>query len=211
MSSSSPCVSYPRSFWKHMSCTANEGLVRIRYKCLVPIYVFPEGKLCSLVTSKTEFWCSVSQFLHTYICERFIYFQDRSVFFAPAKYVDWSWEYINRSQTHKFRNWDWGRTISFQEIHKLNFLFRYSVVDLNPHRKEERRKGRQSTQDYSWSIWSSPDKFSEGGGEVNKNVVLCPVYEPFKIILWAYHPQDAESALLTHHATVRKRGASVLT
>jgi hypothetical protein len=27
------------------SCTANEGPVRIQYKCLVPIYVFPEMKL----------------------------------------------------------------------------------------------------------------------------------------------------------------------
>jgi hypothetical protein len=26
-------------------CTANEGLVRIQYKCLVPIYVIPEMKL----------------------------------------------------------------------------------------------------------------------------------------------------------------------
>jgi hypothetical protein len=31
--------------------TANEGLVRIQYKCLVPIYVFPEMKLCSLLIS----------------------------------------------------------------------------------------------------------------------------------------------------------------
>jgi hypothetical protein len=34
--------------------TANEGPVRIQYKCLVPIYVFPEIKLCRLVISKTE-------------------------------------------------------------------------------------------------------------------------------------------------------------
>jgi hypothetical protein len=34
--------------------TANEGLVRIQYKCLVPIYVFPEMKLIGLVISKTE-------------------------------------------------------------------------------------------------------------------------------------------------------------
>jgi hypothetical protein len=27
------------------SYTANEGLMRIQYKCLVPIYVFPEMKL----------------------------------------------------------------------------------------------------------------------------------------------------------------------
>ncbi len=26
-------------------CTAKEGLVRIQYKCLVPIYVFPETRL----------------------------------------------------------------------------------------------------------------------------------------------------------------------
>ncbi len=51
-------------------CTANEGLVRIQYKCLVPIYVFPEMKLCSLVISKTELWYSVSQFPHSCICER---------------------------------------------------------------------------------------------------------------------------------------------
>jgi hypothetical protein len=35
-------------------CTANEGPVRILYNCLVPIYVFQEMKLCSLVISKTE-------------------------------------------------------------------------------------------------------------------------------------------------------------
>jgi hypothetical protein len=34
--------------------TANEGPARIQYKCLVPIYVFPEMKLCSLLISKTE-------------------------------------------------------------------------------------------------------------------------------------------------------------
>ncbi len=34
--------------------TANEGPVRIQYKCLVPIYVFPEMKLRSVVISKTE-------------------------------------------------------------------------------------------------------------------------------------------------------------
>ncbi len=34
--------------------TANEGPVKIQYKCLVPIYVFPEMKLCSLVISKTD-------------------------------------------------------------------------------------------------------------------------------------------------------------
>jgi hypothetical protein len=40
---------YPKS--RH---TANEGPVRIQYKCLAPIYVFPEMKLRSFVISKTE-------------------------------------------------------------------------------------------------------------------------------------------------------------
>jgi hypothetical protein len=59
--------------------TANEGPVRIQHKCLIPINVFLKMKLCSLLISKREFLCSVSQFQHSYICERFIYFQDRSV------------------------------------------------------------------------------------------------------------------------------------
>jgi hypothetical protein len=52
------------------------------------------------VISKTELQCSVFQFLHSYICEKFIYFQDRSAYSAAGKYVDQSWEYTNRSQTH---------------------------------------------------------------------------------------------------------------
>ncbi len=50
------------------------------------------------------------------LCERFIYFQDRPVYFA-AKYVEVnrSWEYINRSQTHECGNCVW------KGIHKWNF------------------------------------------------------------------------------------------
>ncbi len=44
---------------------ANEGPVRIQYKCLVLIYAFPEIKLHGLVISKTELQCSVSQFPHS--------------------------------------------------------------------------------------------------------------------------------------------------
>ncbi len=69
-------------------------------------------------------------FLHSFICERFIFFQDRSVYFAAAKYVDRSWEYINCSQTHECRNWDWGCPISLPGIHKL--YYRYSVCTWSP-------------------------------------------------------------------------------
>jgi hypothetical protein len=48
-------VEGPEVKYKNTSgCTANGGPVRIQYKCLVPIYVFPEMKLRGLVFSKTE-------------------------------------------------------------------------------------------------------------------------------------------------------------
>ncbi len=62
----------------YVHCTANEGPVRIQYKCVVPIYVFPEMKL---LFSKQNYNVSFPQVLHLYICERFIYFQDRPAYY----------------------------------------------------------------------------------------------------------------------------------
>jgi hypothetical protein len=45
-----------------------------------------------------------------------------SAYSAAGKYVDRSWEYINRSYTHECGNWDWGRAISFLGTHKWDFL-----------------------------------------------------------------------------------------
>jgi hypothetical protein len=42
------------AFNKFAAPLQTEGPVRIQYNCLVPIYVFPEMKLCSLVISKVE-------------------------------------------------------------------------------------------------------------------------------------------------------------
>jgi hypothetical protein len=78
-------------------------------------------KLCSLLISKTELKFSVSHFLHTYICERFIYFQDLSVYFAAAKYVHAPILGINRSQTHECGNRGWGRASPKKGIHKWDF------------------------------------------------------------------------------------------
>ncbi len=86
---------------QYLLYTANEGPVRIQYKCLVPIYVFPEMKLCGLVISKTELLCFASQFSHSCICERFIYSQDRGPYAYECR--NWErgraqfhfWEYIN--------------------------------------------------------------------------------------------------------------------
>jgi hypothetical protein len=38
----------------HLAYIVNEGSVRIQYKCLVPIYVYPKMKLRGLIISKTE-------------------------------------------------------------------------------------------------------------------------------------------------------------
>ncbi len=40
--------------------------------------------------------------------------------FCWRKYVDWSWEYINRSKTHECGNWGWGRVIPRKGIYKRN-------------------------------------------------------------------------------------------
>ncbi len=52
-----------------------------------------------------------------YMCEIYI----SRISLAAAKYVDGSWEYINRSQTHECENWDWGHAIARKGIHKWNF------------------------------------------------------------------------------------------
>ncbi len=38
--------------------------------------------------------------------------------FCCRKYVDRSWEYINRSRSHECGNWDWGRAIPRKGIQK---------------------------------------------------------------------------------------------
>ncbi len=52
-----------------------------------------------------------SQFPHSCVCR-----------FCWRKYVDRSWENINRSQTHDCWNWGWGRAIPRKGIYKRNCL-----------------------------------------------------------------------------------------
>jgi hypothetical protein len=71
-----------------------------------------------------------SQFQHSCFCLRFIYSQDRSAYSTAGKWVDRSWEYINRSQTQECGNWDCpGRAVPCLGMHKSKFLC--SVVRLN--------------------------------------------------------------------------------
>ncbi len=98
-------------------------------KCLVPIYVFPEMKLYRV--QPRYFHNRIIMFClpiptSIYLWDIYIDIHDRSVYFAAAKYVDRSWEYIYRSQTHECRNWEYGRAVPFPGIHRFNFW--YSAV-----------------------------------------------------------------------------------
>ncbi len=127
------------------ACTANDWPVRIQYKCLVPVYVFPEMKLL-FPKHRVIIFCF--QFPHAYICERFIYFQDRPAYSAAGKYVDRSWKYINCTQTHECGNWDWGPAISRKEyihtsVRPLSVSF---FIEKEPHkqlRMKRKRKGER--------------------------------------------------------------------
>jgi hypothetical protein len=63
------------------------------------------------------------QFPHSCVCERDLYTVSHD-WSAAGKYVDWSWECINRSKTHE---WDWGHAIPFLGIHKWDFRCRALV------------------------------------------------------------------------------------
>ncbi len=64
----------------------------------------------------------VSVPISTFMCLWLISIFPQSVcLFCWRKYVDRSWVYINRSQTHERGNWCWGRAIPKKEIHKWDF------------------------------------------------------------------------------------------
>ncbi len=60
--------------------------------------------------------------ISTFICLWASYtFPPSICLFFCRKYVDWSWEYVNLSQTHECVNWDWSRAIPRKGIHKWDF------------------------------------------------------------------------------------------
>ncbi len=64
-----------------------------------------------------------SQFLHSGICERFMYSQDRSAYLAAAKKADRSWDYIKRTQIHECGNREKAHYNSVLEITRLRNSF----------------------------------------------------------------------------------------
>ncbi len=63
-----------------------------------------------------------SQFLHSCVCERIIYSQNRSTYIAAASQTDRSWKNINLSQIFKCRNWETEHFNSVLEIMRLHNL-----------------------------------------------------------------------------------------
>ncbi len=58
--------------------------------------------------------------IHVSVSELYCIYPRWDCLFCWRKYVDLSWEYINRSQTHKCGNWGWGRAIPRKGIYKRN-------------------------------------------------------------------------------------------
>ncbi len=69
--------------------------------------IFPEKEYRGLSPKFMCLWAN-------YIFRRWIWL------FCWRKYVDRSWEYINRSQTHKCKNWGWGHAIPRKGIYTRN-------------------------------------------------------------------------------------------
>ncbi len=102
--------------------TANEGPVRIQYKCLVPFMYSQKLNCAAFLFPKQNYNVLSPNPTLIYLLEIYI-FPEWSDYFAAAKYVDRSREYRNRSETYECRNWDWGRAIPFLGIHKFDFWY----------------------------------------------------------------------------------------
>ncbi len=83
-------------------------------------YTLPKKpKIWNKYSQKRNIEASVP--ISTFMCLWANYIFPRLVcLFCWRKYVDRSWEYINRSQTHECGNWGWCRVIPRKGIYKRN-------------------------------------------------------------------------------------------
>ncbi len=77
----------------------------------------------SLFTKQNYNVISLNSHTHmSHISVRVYIFPGSACLFCwSQKYVDRSWEHIIRSQAHEYRDWDWGRAIPRNGIHKWDF------------------------------------------------------------------------------------------
>ncbi len=106
--------------------TANEGALRIQYKCLVPIYVcIPRSEIAWPHYSQNRiimFCLPISSFMYLWAIYVYIFRIGQPILLQPNRQT----KYINRSQIHEGRNWKWGCAVSFLGTHKSDS--RYHVV-----------------------------------------------------------------------------------
>jgi hypothetical protein len=79
-----------------------------------PIYVFLFWELQGLNSPNFH--------IHVFVSDLYIS-RIGPLHIFPAADIDRSWEYINRSQTHEYGNWDCGRAIPFLGIFGPNFRY----------------------------------------------------------------------------------------
>jgi hypothetical protein len=79
-------------------------------------------KKSDLCTLRKETARPQSQFPHLCICERFIYYHDRSTCSRIGGPILGTYT-VNRLQKHKCRNWDWSHAVSFLGIFVSNFRY----------------------------------------------------------------------------------------
>ncbi len=99
--------------------------------------------------------CAASVPISTFTCVRewFIHiFQDRSTYFPAAEEAERCWEYINRSQTHEYGNWDWGRAIPFLGIFVSNFRYSGFAVIGRRCLLHKENKDKERNKEGSWVL-----------------------------------------------------------
>ncbi len=67
---------------------------------------------------------------HIHVSVSDLYIPSIGHLFPAAEWADRSWEYMNRTQKHECRNWDWGRAVSLLGIFVSNI--RYSIFAVFP-------------------------------------------------------------------------------
>ncbi len=108
---------------------------------------------------------------------------DRSAYSAAVKYANWFWEYMNRSQTHEFGNWDWGRAIPSLGVHKwdsrcsvyIHAIFLAFAVYL-----QERRHRRTTIRQ------SEEKKKKKYGWTGHQRPLFCCLKTPWAVLLVTY-------------------------
>jgi hypothetical protein len=110
------CTQFSDSFeFSVFTHTANEGPVRILYKCLVPFIYSQKWNFAASLIPKQNY-NTLSPNSCTLISVRDLYIYPGAICLLCCSQICGPrfWEYINRLQTHECENWDWGAIPAFK-------------------------------------------------------------------------------------------------